>query len=53
MIIIIKDNMPIFRELTLKTDHAIARYLARCFPDQGLYGKNPLQASEVRKASKQ
>ncbi|XP_067018170.1 bifunctional glutamate/proline--tRNA ligase-like [Acropora muricata] len=40
-------SLVISEELTLKTDHAIARYLARCFPDQGLYGKNPLQASEV------
>ena len=35
------------RDLTLSRDHSVARYLARCYPALGLYGKNALQASEV------
>lgn len=38
------------RDLTLTTDHSIARYIARCYPSFGLYGKNTLQASEVSRA---
>ena len=37
-----------YRDLTLTTDHSIARYIARLHPALGLYGRNPLQASEVR-----
>ena len=37
------------RDLTLRRDHSVARYLARCYPALGLYGKNALQASEVSK----
>ena len=31
----------------LRGDHAIARFLARSAPDSGLYGDNPLVASDV------
>ncbi|XP_068687645.1 bifunctional glutamate/proline--tRNA ligase-like [Montipora foliosa] len=40
-------SLKISEELTLTTDHSISRYIARSFPAEGLYGKNPLQASEV------
>ncbi|KAJ7378547.1 Bifunctional glutamate/proline--tRNA ligase [Desmophyllum pertusum] len=43
------DNtaLNISEDLTLSSDHSIARYLARCHPALGLYGNNSLQASEV------
>ncbi|CAH3119198.1 unnamed protein product [Porites lobata] len=40
-------SLKINEDLTLTTDHSIARYIARCHPALGLYGRNPLQASEV------
>lgn len=39
--------LKISEDLTLRRDHSVARYLARCYPALGLYGKNALQASEV------
>ena len=36
-----------FSDLTLASDHAVARHLARSYPGAGLYGKTALEASEV------